>query len=156
MKVVVDYALPHTIIDTASNPCNCNWHIMLLLPTIWCGFGAPLSSFPGSSSWAQPPSSSYPAGCCCHRKFLTGATEYPQMRRLESECAGGSIPLAVCHYLPSCLGWWGYWGLLSTTLPPQQGWGRPSVAPVQSVLLMSSTEEYQWNQEKKMLELSSF
>lgn len=58
------------------------------------------------------------------------AAEYPQIHRLETESAGGSIPLWTCLYLPSRLCWSAYWGLSSTTLPPQQGWRRPSAAPM--------------------------
>lgn len=45
--------------------------IMMRLPTIWCGFPAPPSSFPESFLWAQPPSSTCPVDYCCHRKWLT-------------------------------------------------------------------------------------
>lgn len=119
----------HTCIESVQLQ-NTKRHIMLILPTIWCGFRGPASSFPGSFSWAQPPSSSCPAACCCcccHRKCLT---ERQNIHRLETESAGGSIPLWACLYLPPRLWWWGYWGLLSTTLPPQQGWRHPSAASV--------------------------
>lgn len=50
---------------------NTKWYIMLSVLTIGCGFHAFPSSFPGSFSWAQPPSSTCPADCCyCHRKWL--------------------------------------------------------------------------------------